>query len=130
MKASTAPVLVADDTQEVRELVMDILQDMGLAAHGVENVAAAKQWLSGHVPPLVILDVMMPDGNGLDLCRWIRCQDGIQRVPIIVMTGIKDDETAQDALLMGAMDFVRKPVGVGVLKDKIGRFIPARPPDA
>ena len=129
MKASTAPVLVADDTQEVRELVMDILQDMGLAAHGVENVAAAKQWLSGHVPPLVILDVMMPDGNGLDLCRWVRSQNGIKSVPIIVMTGIKDDETAQDALLMGAMDFIRKPVAMSVLQDKINRFIPPTPGD-
>jgi DNA-binding response OmpR family regulator len=130
MKDNGAPVLVVDDTEEVRELVLSVLEDMGLAAHGVENVTAAKEWLSRNVPPLLIVDVMMPDGNGLDLCRWVRGQDAIKSVPVIVMTGIKDDETAQDALLMGAMDFVRKPVGMSVLKDKISRFVPPPSKDA
>ena len=130
MNDTTVPVLVVDDAETVRELVVTVLEEMGLRAHGAENVTTAKKWLSYHVPPLIIVDVMMPDGNGLDLCRWIRSQGSIHSVPIIVMTGIKDDETAQDALLMGAMDFIRKPVGISVLKDKINRFIPARPPDA
>jgi two-component system response regulator PilR (NtrC family) len=129
MNDATVPVLVVDDTQIVRELVLDILKEMGLAAHGVEDVSAAKKWLSRHVPPLIIADIMMPDGNGLDLCRWVRSQNGIKSVPIIVMTGIKDDETAQDALLMGAMDFIRKPVAMSVLQDKINRFIPPTPGD-
>jgi DNA-binding response OmpR family regulator len=129
MTDTTAPVLVADDNDMVRDLVLTILEELGLRAHGVENVNAAKEWLSNNTPPLIILDVMMPDGNGLDLCRWIRAQSAIQRVPIIVMTGIKDDETAQDAMLVGALDFVRKPVEMSVLKAKIGRFITAGPQD-
>ena len=118
MNDQTAPVLVVDDTDAVRELVMTILEDMGLRAHGAENVTDAKKWLSQNIPPLVIVDVMMPDGNGLDLCRWIRSQADIKSVPIIVMSGIKDDETAQDALLMGAMDFIRKPVGVSIIRHR------------
>ncbi len=119
-------VLVADDTEEVRELVITFMEEFGLNAHGVKDVASAQKWLSQNTPPLVITDIMMPDGNGLDLCRWIRSQPRIAAVPIIVMTAIKDDETAQDALQMGAMDFIRKPIEFAVLRGKVERFLPAK----
>ena len=123
MSESGVPVLVVDDMEPVRGLVMAFLHELGYESHGVENVASAREWLSKNVPPLVILDVMMPDGNGLDLCRWIRSQPRISAVPVIVMTAITDDETAQDAFQLGAMDFIRKPIEMGVLAGKLERFL-------
>jgi len=126
MSESGVPVLVVDDMETVRGLVMAFLHELGYESHGVENVASAQEWLAKNVPPLVILDVMMPDGNGLDLCRWIRSQPRISAVPVIVMTAIEDDETAQDAFQLGAMDFIRKPIEMGVLAGKLERFLGPR----
>lgn len=124
---SDTPILVVDDTDDVRAVVIDLLRDFGLRSHGVENVAAAKAWLAKNVPPLVMLDVMMPDGNGLDLCRWIRAQPRLADVPVIVMTAIEDDETSQDAFHDGAVDFIRKPIDTEILAAKVGRFVPVKP---
>jgi CheY-like chemotaxis protein len=124
---SDTPILVVDDTDEVREVVITILERLGLVSHGVANVAAAKAWLAKSVPPLVMLDVMMPDGNGLDLCRWIRAQPRLEKVPVIVMTAIKDDETSEDAFHDGATDYIQKPIDLEVLTGKIARFIPVKP---
>ena len=123
MTDPSAPVLVVDDVEAVRSLVMAFLEELGYQTQGVENVTSAKDWLSKNVPRLVMLDVMMPDGNGLDLCRWIRSQPNIAAIPIIVMTAIKDDETAQDAFQLGAMDFIRKPIDMDVLSGKLERFL-------
>jgi DNA-binding response OmpR family regulator len=124
-----APILVVDDTDDVRDVVITILERLGLSSSGVENVSAAKAWLGKNAPRLVILDVMMPDGNGLDLCRWIRAQPGLADVPIIVMTAIQDEETAHDAIAEGATDYIRKPIDIEDLAAKIGRFIPVKPRD-
>ena len=115
--------LIVDDDEELRDLIsFNLTREMGYQTHLVENTAAARAWLEKHEPALIILDVMMPGGNGLDLCRWIRAEPRLERVPVLMTSAIKDLETTQDALELGAVDFMSKPFTLTTLKEKIGRL--------
>lgn len=114
--------LIVDDDEGMLDLLSFSLKKMGYQTHLVENTASAREWLAQHVPAIVVLDVMMPDGNGLDLCRWIHAQPRLERVPVLITSAIEDLETAQDALELGAVDFLRKPFTLPTLKEKIERL--------
>lgn len=117
-----AVALVVDDDEAQRELLTFVLDKVGFAAHAVESSVAAKKWLRHHHPSLILLDVMMPDINGLVFCRWMRAQPSLRDVPVIMQTALRDEETAADALEAGATDFIRKPVRLEELKAKIERI--------
>lgn len=114
--------LIVDDNEEMRALFTLGVESLGYKAHAVENTAAARAWLAEQAPAIILLDVMMPDGNGLDLCRWIRAQRRIERVPVLMTSALRDEETVQDALELGAMDFLQKPFTMAFLKEKIERL--------
>ncbi|MBI4376090.1 MAG: response regulator [Elusimicrobia bacterium] len=114
-------VLIVDDDEELRGLVAFSCRQMGFQAHTVESAEQAREWLGRNKPSLVIIDIMMPGGNGLELCQWIRAQPGLETLPIIVNSGLKDDETVQDALELGAVDFLHKPFAMAALQEKIKR---------
>jgi len=114
--------LIVDDNEEMRELFAHGIQSLGYKVHGVGNAASARAWLADQAPAVIILDVMMPDGNGLDLCRWIRAQRRIERVPVLMTSALRDEETVQDALELGATDFLQKPFTMAALKEKIARL--------
>ena len=122
MNVST-PVLIVDDLEPLREMVETFLAEMDRESHSVGTVAAAKNWLAGNVPPLIILDVTLPDGNGLDACRWIRSQPGLEKTPILIMTAITDDKAIRDAFELGAIDHIEKPVEFAAFRGKIARFL-------
>lgn len=115
-------VLIVDDDEDLRDLLSFNIEKMGYETHLVENTVKARAWLAKHEPAIVILDVMMPDGNGLDLCRWIRAEPRLERVPVLMTSALKDLETAQDALELGAVDFLQKPFTLTVLQEKIERL--------
>ena len=115
-------VLIVDDDEDMRDLLSFSVKKMGYETHLVENTVKAREWLAGHEPAVIILDVMMPDGNGLDLCRWVRAEPRLERVPVLMTSALKDLETAQDALELGAVDFLRKPFNLTALKEKIERL--------
>jgi DNA-binding response OmpR family regulator len=110
MTGENALILIVDDEEDWRRLLSKILKGEGYQVYPAPDAAAAREWLSANRPNLIILDVMMPDGNGLDLCRWIRSKPELAKVPIILNSGIRDDETVKYALDAGAVDFVKKPV--------------------
>jgi len=114
--------LIVDDDEGMRELFTLGVKALGYKVHVVENTASARAWLAKQVPAIIILDVMMPDGNGLDLCRWIRAQPLTLRVPVLMTSALKDEETVQDALELGAMDFLRKPFAMADLAEKLERL--------
>lgn len=115
-------VLIVDDDEDICDLVATTCNHLKLPTHAVSTTKLAQQWLGENKPSLVILDIMMPGGNGLDLCAWIRKQKKFEKLPIIIMSGIKDDETVMDALELGAVDFLRKPYSIKMLEEKIVRL--------
>lgn len=122
MTGAPEVALVVDDDEAQCEVLTYALGKLGFEAHAVESSAAARKWLRHHHPSLILLDVMMPDVNGLVFCRWMRAQPSLRDVPIIMQSGLRDEETAADALESGATDFIRKPVRLEDLKSKIERI--------
>lgn len=114
--------LIVDDDDELAGLVKKQLEKWGYAVALAPSASNAKAWLKANRPDLVLLDVMMPGGNGLDFCRWLRAQVRFMDVPVLITSGIKDDETVRDALELGANDFLRKPFAMKALQEKLERL--------
>lgn len=120
MSAKTA--LVVDDEEDLRGLFELTIGDLGYEVRSEADGAAARAWLETNAPTIIVLDIMMPQGNGLDLCRWIRAQPRLEAIPILISSALRDEETAQDALTLGAVDFLRKPFTTQSLREKIERM--------
>lgn len=101
-----ASVLVVEDEPVVRDVVVRYLRQAGYStAAAADGLAAQRQFVS-EKPSLVILDVMLPELDGLDLCRWIRTRSS---VPIIMLTARGEDADRIVGLELGADDYVTKP---------------------
>lgn len=104
-------VLVVDDEAGIRELLSEILFDEGYGVQLAENAEQARQLLESHRPDLVLLDIWMPDTDGLTLLKeWVA--QGRLTMPVIMMSGHGTIETALEATRIGAADFLEKPIAL------------------
>jgi DNA-binding response OmpR family regulator len=99
-------VLVVEDEPVVRDVVLRYLHQAGFRTLEAADGAEAERILAGELPSLVILDVMLPEIDGLDVCRWIRARSNI---PIIMLTARGEDADRIVGLELGADDYVTKP---------------------
>ena len=119
-----AHVLVVDDEPDIRELVQDILEDEGYEVEVAENGEAARAAFARRTPDLVLLDIWMPDIDGITLLReW--SSGGVPECPVVVMSGHGNLETAVEATRLGAHDFVQKPTSLARLLSIAGQAIDA-----
>ncbi len=105
-------ILAVDDSEIALAMVKAILREFGLTnvVTFTNSAEALDQLRLGAVEPdLILLDVMMPEINGIDLCAEIRCTEGKEDVPIIMLTSLEDRRTLSRAFLAGANDYVTKP---------------------
>jgi two-component system response regulator PilR (NtrC family) len=109
--------LVVDDEPDIRELLSITLERMGLGVTAVGDVGAARKSLGGERFDLVLTDMKLPDGNGLDLLEWI--QTHRFGVPVAVITAHGNVEAAVRALKLGAFDFISKPLDLPELRKLI-----------
>lgn len=108
--SSSRTILVADD-QAGQLAVIDMLLSLdGYEIATVEDGREALDWLKTHTPDLAILDVAMPFVDGIDVCRRMKKVSRLQAVPVIVLTGLRDDATLEGARAAGAAAVIRKPL--------------------
>jgi len=104
-------ILVVDDELGIRELLRDILQDEGYHVRLAENAAEARGWRLQARPDLVLLDIWMPDCDGISLLKeW--ANGGLLTMPVVMMSGHGTIDTAVEATRIGAFDFLEKPVAL------------------
>lgn len=115
-------VLVVDDDVMLRMLVRKTLEDCGLqvfeAGNGTEGIEAFKK----EKPDIVLLDVLMPDMNGFAACQVIRKTLHGEHVPILMLTGLEDATSIEEAYEAGATDFINKPIAWPLLAHRV-RYI-------
>jgi len=104
-----ARILVVDDEVGIRELLSEILYDEGHTVELAENAAQARQARLESRPDLVLLDIWMPDTDGVSLLKEWGSQ-GLLDMPVIMMSGHATIDTAVEATRIGAMDFLEKPI--------------------
>ena len=104
-----ARILVVDDEVGIRELLSEILYDEGHTVELAENAAQARAARLRMRPDLVLLDIWMPDTDGVSLLKeW--ASQGMLDMPVIMMSGHATIDTAVEATRIGAMDFLEKPI--------------------
>lgn len=112
---ASAYVLVVDDEPDIRELVQEILQDEGYEVDIAENGQAARESCRKRRPELVLLDIWMPDIDGISLLKEWTENDDAGHFPVIMMSGHGSVETAVEATRLGAYDFLEKPLTLAKL---------------
>ena len=104
-------ILVVDDEIGIRELLRDILQDEGYQVKLAENAAQARDYRQQTRPDLVLLDIWMPDCDGITLLKeW--GNGGMLTMPVVMMSGHGTIDTAVEATRIGAFDFLEKPIAL------------------
>jgi two-component system response regulator PilR (NtrC family) len=114
-------VLVVDDEPDLCELLSITLQRMDLTPRTANSVAAAERLLKTEQFDLCLTDMQLPDGDGLELVKWI--QQYSPSVPVAVITAHGNMETAVRALKLGAFDFVSKPLDLAGLRKLVATAI-------
>lgn len=108
-------ILVVDDEPDIRQLVQEILEDEGYEVDTAENGQTAKESCRLRRPELVLLDIWMPDIDGISLLKEWSENDDFGHFPVIMMSGHGSVETAVEATRLGAYDFLEKPLSLAKL---------------
>jgi len=111
---SVRSVLVVDDEPDIRSLLQEILEDEGYAVSVADTASAAQRSVEESVPDLVLLDIWMPDMDGVSLLKSWKL-GGSLSFPVIMISGHGTVETAVEATRLGAVDFIEKPLSMAKL---------------
>jgi DNA-binding NtrC family response regulator len=120
-----AQILVVDDEMGIRELLSEILSDEGHSVRLAENATAARTERAKGRPDLVLLDIWMPDTDGISLLKeW--AANGQLTMPVVMMSGHATIDTAVEATRIGALDFLEKPIALQKLLVTVKRALRAQ----
>ncbi len=117
-------ILVVDDEPDIRNLVQEILEDEDYEVATAENGETARTALRSRRPDLILLDIWMPDLDGITLLKEWAEDDGLP-CPVIMMSGHGTVETAVEATRLGAYDFLEKPLSLAKLLLTVERALEA-----
>ncbi len=119
LESGKRKVLIVDDDEELVELLSDVFEkdgrfDIRTANNGFDAGMLVREFR----PDLVVLDVMLPDINGKEVCQRIRSDDTLESVKIICISGMVEQDKVAELRLSGANDFMHKPFNVDRLLDR------------
>jgi two-component system nitrogen regulation response regulator NtrX len=122
MNVDKTRILVVDDEPEIRSLVGEILADEGYEVAMADNAAAARELKKTQNPSLILLDIWMPDTDGITLLKEWVAEEALL-CPVVMMSGHGSVETAVEATRLGAYDFLEKPLSLAKLLLIVGRAL-------
>lgn len=114
-----AKILIIDDEEDIRELLSYNLKKEGFIVESAENGETGLAILNSFKPQLVLLDVMMPGMDGIEVCEAIRSKEGFQHTLVCFLTARNEDYSQIAGLEAGADDYVSKPIRPKVLISRI-----------
>ncbi len=121
-----ASILVVDDEMGIRELLNEILTDEGHTVYAAENAIQARTIREQMNPDLILLDIWMPDTDGITLLKeWSKT--GQLTMPVIMMSSHATIDTAVEATRIGAMNFLEKPIALQKLLKTINKALESSP---
>lgn len=118
----SSDILIVDDEIGIRDLLSEILQDEGYTVTLAENAEEARQLRHQTRPAMVLLDIWMPDCDGITLLKeWAK--NGQLNMPVVMMSGHASIDTAVEATKIGALDFLEKPIALQKLLSTVDRAL-------
>lgn len=112
-------ILVADDSIAVRKVAERLLTEAGLGVALAANGEEALAFLGKEQPDLVVTDVIMPDKSGYEVCAFVRSQSALAKIPVLLISGIVNDEVTKQAAFCRADGVLKKPFQGTSLKDRV-----------
>ncbi|MCH5718774.1 response regulator transcription factor [Niabella hibiscisoli] len=112
-------ILIVEDNNDIRELIGFILTGDYYILKMCATAAALNAEMSRTLPDVIVLDIMLPDGNGLELCRHIKHDPSTSHVPVVLMSA-HENEWQKDS---GADSFIAKPFNIGDFKSVVESYL-------
>src|ERR687892_219180 len=125
-----AKILIADDSITVRKVAERLLTDAGMEVALVSSGEEAVSWLQKERPDFIISDVIMPDKSGYDVCRFVRSQADLSMTPVLLISGVVNDEVNRQAQSCQADAVLKKPFQGTSLKDCVLELLAKRRQEA
>lgn len=122
-EAKPKRILVVDDESDVTDLVAYHLRSKGFQVEAVNDPNSSIGVARTFLPDLVILDVMMPDLNGIQICRMLRADPKLKKVPVIFLTAKAEENDRIQGLELGADDYICKPFSIKELVLRVQSII-------
>lgn len=116
-------ILITDDEQYLRELLTSQLQEKGYKCVSLASKADAYKWSLEHKPDLIITDINSPGMDGFQFLRLIKSHVSTGKVPVVFLTGVASNETAEQAKRLGAAEFVTKPCSLADVQTVVERVL-------
>jgi excisionase family DNA binding protein len=124
LESGKRKILVVDDDRELVELITDVLEKDGrFEVRTVNNGFDAGMMVKEYHPDLIVLDVMLPDINGKEVCQRVRSDKSMDDVRIICISGMVESNKIDELRLAGANDFMQKPFEIDRLVDRICQLL-------
>lgn len=116
-------ILIAEDDQDIRELVVLTLQFSGFDVVSVEDGSLAVEKAQGQSFDLILMDVRMPRMTGYEACRRLKEMDATKNIPIIFLSAKGQEQEIQTGLNAGAADYILKPFAPDTLVNTINKVL-------
>ncbi|MDF5708518.1 MAG: PleD family two-component system response regulator [Nostoc sp. S4] len=116
-------VLIVDDEPFIRMILRNFLEREGYKIVEAENGIEALTVFNQQHPDIVLLDAIMPDMDGFECCTQLQILDCSKHIPVLMITGLEDEESVDRAFEVGAIDYINKPIYWPVLRQRVKRLI-------
>lgn len=124
LESGKRKLLIVDDDQDLVEVLADVfMRDGRFDVKTVNNGFDAGMMVKEFRPDLVVLDIMLPDINGKEVCQRVRSDPALDEVKVICISGMIEQDKVQDLMAAGADDFMQKPFDAEVLLDRACRIL-------
>ena len=119
-------ILVVEDHPVTMEYVRFALTEARYRVRGAATVAEAMRAMAERLPDLLVLDLLLPDAHGLDICSHLRALPAAEDIPILIITGDERPQSHAEAVRAGADDFLRKPILAAELQSRVRSLLRLR----
>jgi DNA-binding response OmpR family regulator len=116
-------ILIVDDESSMVSVLQRHISNAGYEFEAATNGREALEKIQQEVPDLVMLDLMMPDMNGFEVCRRIRAEEKTKSVPVLIITALRSESDASAAAACGANELIVKPIDGGHLAKRLRHYL-------
>ncbi|HJZ41480.1 MAG TPA: response regulator [Bacteroidales bacterium] len=116
-------ILVVDDSNTNTLLLNAILTERGYQTVTALSVKEANASISKQNPDLILLDLLMPKISGFDFLQLLKSDEKTSNIPVMVVSAITDEEVIKRIMELGAVDFLKKPIDIQYLVDRVGDIL-------